>query len=398
MDNQGQGPSTVHDTTIDQRENGVSFEAGEGVTNTSQISDGNLLDTSIPGISNRSIISTRGVRLPKINLPTFNGEQTQFQSFWQSFDCAVHSNEGISKVHKLNYLINALEGKAHRAIAGLQLKNENYDHAIKILKDRFGNKQQIISSHMQALLSLQGLPNERVSQLHLNFVQINTHVRGLETLGVTAERYGSLLIPIIMSRMQREITIQVARKITEDIWPIEEILDIIRHEIAAREYSENLVPEKRQPQNVYPKSIQGTARTFFTKGERRERTQERSITCYFCNGDHLSIDCQGVKDPQKRQELLKKPGRCYKCMKMGHTAKNCDKKCRKCSGNHHQAICFKASSESKIGKAVIATSKGDVKVMLQTARAYAFGEDKSKGVMVNVLLDGGSQKVTSQSN
>jgi len=29
--------------------------------------------------------------------------------------------------------------------------------------------------------------------------------------------------------------------------------------------------------------------------------------------------------------------------------------------------------------------------MLQTAKAFAFGEDKSKGVMVNVLLDGGSQ-------
>ena len=79
-------------------------------------------------------------------------------------------------------------------------------------------------------------------------------------------------------------------------------------------------------------------------------------------------------------------------MKTGYTAKNCDKKCRKCYGNHHQVICFKASSESKIEKTVTATSKGEVKVMLQTARAYAFGEDKSKGVMVNVLLDGGSQK------
>ena len=392
VDNQGQGPSTVHDTTIDQRENGILFEAGEGVMNTSQISDGNLLATSIPGISNRSILSTSGVRLPKINVPTFNGEQTQFQLFWECFDCAFHSNECISKVHKLNYLINALEGKAHQAIAGVQLKNENYDHTIKILKDRFGNKQQIISSHMQALLSLQGLPNERVSQLRLIIDQINTHVRGLDTLGVTAERYGSLLIPVIMSRMPKEITIIVARKITEDIWPIEEILDIICHEIEAREYSENLAPEKRQPQNLHPKSSQGTARTFGTKGERRERTQERSITWYFCDGDHLSIDCQGVKDPQERQELLNKAGRCYKCMKTGHTAKNCDKKCRKCSGNHHQAICFKARSESKIGKTVTATSKGEVKVMLQTARAYAFGEDKSKGVMVNVFLDRGSQK------
>ena len=140
-----------------------------------------------------------------------------------------------------------LEGKAHRAVVGLELKEENYDNALIILKERFGNKQQIISSHMQALLNLQGLPNEKVSQLRLIFDQINAHVRGLETLGVTAERYGSLLIPIIMSRMPSDITIQVARKIKEDIWPIDEILDIIKDKISAREYSEKVsVTDKGQ--------------------------------------------------------------------------------------------------------------------------------------------------------
>ena len=66
---------------------------------------------------------------------------------------------------------------------------------------------------MQALLNLQGLLNEKVSQLPPVFDQINTHVRGLGALGVTAKRHGNLLIPIIMSRMPKDITIPVARKI-----------------------------------------------------------------------------------------------------------------------------------------------------------------------------------------
>jgi len=234
VEQQSPGPSTVQATAVGLGASGVSLGAGDGALNISQIFDGNL---SIGGgNSTRSNTNSAniGVRLPKINLPTFNGEQTQFQTFWQSFDCAVHSNEGISKIHKLNYLLNVLEGKAHRAVAGLELKEENYDNAIKILKERFGNKQQIISSHMQALLKVQGLPNEKVSQLRLIFDQINAHVRGLETLGVTAERYGSLLIPIIMSRMPSNITIQVARKIKEDIWPIDEILDFIKDEISRK--------------------------------------------------------------------------------------------------------------------------------------------------------------------
>ena len=192
---------------------------------------------------------------------------------------------------------------------------------------------------MQALLKLQGLPNEKVSQLRLIFDQINAHVRGLETLGVTAEKYGSLLIPIIMSRIPRDITVQVARKIKEDIWPIDEILDIIKDEISAREYSEKItVTEKRQQQYAQTKSTPGALRTFLTKGERVDSNSEECPSCYFCHGEHLSIDCTEVKDPQRHQEILKKTGRCYKCMRTGHPAKNCNKRCRKCSGSHHQAM------------------------------------------------------------
>ena len=56
-----------------------------------------------------------------------------------------------------------LDGKAHRAVAGPEMKEENYD------EERFGHKQQVISSHIQALLKLQGLPNEKLSQLRLIF-------------------------------------------------------------------------------------------------------------------------------------------------------------------------------------------------------------------------------------
>ena len=117
VEQQSPGPSTVQATAVGLGASGVSLGAGDGALNISQIFDGNL---SIGGgNSTRSNTNSAniGVRLPKINLPTFNGEQTQFQTFWQSLDCAVHSNEGISKIHKLNYLLNVLEGKAHRAVA-----------------------------------------------------------------------------------------------------------------------------------------------------------------------------------------------------------------------------------------------------------------------------------------
>ena len=76
-------------------------------------------------------------RLPKLSLPKFRGDVTKWNTFWDSFQVAVHRNEGISNIDKFNYLNYVLEGVAARAIPGLTLTEVNYDAAVKLL--RFGH-------------------------------------------------------------------------------------------------------------------------------------------------------------------------------------------------------------------------------------------------------------------
>ena len=338
-----------------------------------------------------SVSSTNGVRLPKIELPKFNGDITRFNSFWQAFNCAVHSNDSISEVHKLNYLMNLLEGPAHRVVAGLELTEENYQNTIETLKTRFGNKQKIISAHMQALLKLQDCPSDKVTQLRFIYDKINVHVRGLESLGMSQESYGGLLIPIIMQRMPSEITIQVARKVTEDIWPIKEILEIIRCKIEARELGESVLASKqvnRQPQQAQVNRKQSipTTKSFVAN--------EQQGKCYLCSKDHLTIKWEEITDVDQRKALLLKAKRCFKCLKVGHFAKDCDRKCKKCGKGHHQVICNKSEGDTTeaFDRLVTATVKGKKEILLQTARAYSFGEDQSKKVAIDVLFDSGSQR------
>lgn len=42
-------------------------------------------------------------KLPKITLARFSGEPTKWQSFWDSFESAVHNNKSISSADKLNW-------------------------------------------------------------------------------------------------------------------------------------------------------------------------------------------------------------------------------------------------------------------------------------------------------
>ena len=55
-------------------------------------------------------VSQNASRLPKLTLPIFGGDPLKWQTFWDSFDSAVHSNNVLTNVQKLNYLRAHLEG------------------------------------------------------------------------------------------------------------------------------------------------------------------------------------------------------------------------------------------------------------------------------------------------
>ena len=83
--------------------------------------------------------SSQGItRLPKLNIPNFSGESLQWQSFWDCFEAAVHSNTCLTGVQKLNYLRAQLQGDAAKVVSGFLLSNANYEHSIALLTQRYG--------------------------------------------------------------------------------------------------------------------------------------------------------------------------------------------------------------------------------------------------------------------
>ncbi|XP_053398141.1 uncharacterized protein LOC128556614 [Mercenaria mercenaria] len=56
-------------------------------------------------------------KLPKLTLPTFDGDLTTWQTFWDSFESSVHLNASLSDVQKFNYLKSLLQGTASWCIS-----------------------------------------------------------------------------------------------------------------------------------------------------------------------------------------------------------------------------------------------------------------------------------------
>ena len=115
---------------------------------------------------------------------------------------AVHSNPKLSNIDKINYLKSLVEGPATAAIRGLPLTSENYNSARKILEERHGNKQLIISSHMDNLLKLLVVRSVNdVKGIRQLYDRTEINIRGLQGLGEEAQQYGSLLVPVLLSKV-----------------------------------------------------------------------------------------------------------------------------------------------------------------------------------------------------
>lgn len=370
------------------------------------------------------------VKLPKLTLKPFNGDITTWTTFWDSYESAIHNNEALSDIDKFNYLKSLLERAAREAISGLTLTSANYHEAISILKKRFGNKQQIISRHMDVLLNAEPvLSQHNLKGLRHLYDQIESHVRSLKSLGVSSESYGSLLSSVLLSKLPQELRLIISRKTSEDDWSLDNLMKEMEQEIEARERA-LASPTSPNQQGRRPIRDQHTASALLSG--------TTNPCCCYCRQAHSSDTCRIVTQVDARKEILRKSGRCFICLRRGHIGRECRSrsKCSKCCGRHHFTICSRMSREDakQTSPAVPTIDESSVRpvtlqtnpqtsslnpnatsfvappttsmyvsagktVLLQTARVLVYNPDAPQSSLeIRAVLDTGSQRsyVTNQ--
>ena len=195
--------------------------------------------TSLIGTPTSSVVGhghgTR-VKLPKLVPKKFNGDLTKWSTFWDSFESSIHHHPDLSDIDKFNYLCTLLEGTASEAISGLKLTSTNYREAITILQKRFGNKRQIITKHMDLLLNIDPVTSQHnLKGLRHLYDTVESQVRSLNALGVSADTYGSILSSVFVNKLPEELRLIVSRHVREDEWTLDAIMHVTEREIIARE-------------------------------------------------------------------------------------------------------------------------------------------------------------------
>ena len=312
----------------------------------------------------------------------------------------------ISDVDKFNYLKGCLKGESLSAVSGLTLSSENYEKAVGILKDRFGNEQVLISAHMESLLRIKKITSrDNVKGLRMLYNHVESCVRNLKSLKLDTSGYGSLLIPILKDRLPDEIAMIISRKFGEQIWTLDKVMEHFNSELRAQE---NCIasPSNKSVHDSHRKEGYYTTSGLFG--------QTSKVACVYCSREgHSSSKGTNVSNHQSRKAILRRSNRCFICLDTGHIAKNCKSSylSRKCkTGKHQISICEPAPADppranreedknintnvtTNDNEGLVAHASCDKNgILFQTARADILPVDDSVQVHTRILFDSGSQR------
>jgi hypothetical protein len=321
-------------------------------------------------------------KLPKLQLPKFDGTFLKWQEFWDSFTVAIHDNPSLKPVDKLNYLKCSLEGKAKQALEGLQVINENYDVAVKLLQDRFGDKGRVVKAHYNVLTEIPTSTNDPM-KLQSTYDKIEKSIRSLEALGENVE--SNLLVCLIKTKLPEETMFKLEEhKNPDESWSVSLLRKYLQWYITTRvsahedsgQSFQSSITKKNQPK---PHQYATTEGLFVGDGKKPTRN------CIFCNGSHWNDECFKFKTIQARKGKIK--GRCFTCFNKDHRSNNCQskKKCFHCKKEsaHHSSLCpdkfpigkiYQEGNTNSQGELAQMVQETSVEVPLQEGSLLAYGE------------------------
>ena len=276
-----------------------------------------------------------GVKLPKLEVPTFDGDILQWKSFWEQFVVSVHGRTNLSNSEKLVYLQQALKGGvAKQAIEGLSKSGDNYEEAVKCLQERYDRPRFIHQTHVKRILETPPLRDGSGRELRRLHDVVLQHLRALKSMEYDPSG------PFVTSMLELKLdsaTMFEWQKHTQTFTEVphyQELLEFI--DLRARASEASADSGKKS----------GGGNKKFTGGQRVASfagTADTTPTCVFCkSGKHPLYMCIKFKNlpHDKMLSTLKANDLCINCLKPGHFVRECKSshRCRKCQKSHHTLL------------------------------------------------------------
>jgi len=334
------------------------------------------------------------VRLPAIELPSFNGNFEQWISFKDLFQATVGSNSSLSGAQKLQYLKSAVKGDASSLIQSYQVTDDNYNEAWESLMERYDIKKDIVNAILKRLLNQSNLHKESVTGLQGLVDTTSECIRSLEVQGMPVQHWQEILAFIICEKLDPETRRHWTLTQTGvDLSKLAELLEFLKLHIRGLMSSSS-----SSKLHSHSSSKAGSS------SQRQVSTHHSSTSdkCAICKGNHAIYICQKFKalTAAERNSAAQRSNLCFRCLKSGHGRRDCKSshKCKHCNGTHssflHQEKASTSTTEKKSEASTFSSSLSnntdDSQILLSTAMCNVIDQAGQERI-VRVFIDGGSQ-------
>ena len=266
-----------------------------------------------------------GLKLPKLDVPTFDGSVILWRAFWEQFQISVHDQKSLSNSEKLVYLKHALkDGAARQVVEGLSRSGDQYAEAVACLQGRYDRPRLIHQAHVRAILEAPSLKDGDGRELRRLHDVVNQHLRALRSMDY--EPSGPFITSMLELKLDANTKFEW-QKFSQDTTDVPHYRDLLEFINLCAQASETSLPEqsKKQPFKSYS--------SFHTS------VDEFCVACK--TQKHPLYICHHFRSlPHEHKTLLVKNKMCFNCLKPGHFVSQCpsNQRCKKCQRPHHSLL------------------------------------------------------------
>ncbi|KAJ0171888.1 hypothetical protein K1T71_012651 [Dendrolimus kikuchii] len=316
------------------------------------------------------IPQSRVLPLPPLQLPTFDGQPTEWNSFYDLFKSLITNNEHLSEVEKFRYLLLSVKGEPYNLIKSLPVTNENYNNTVQILINRYENTRIVASKHLDRSIDLENLNDKNIHDLR-NLINIYfENITALKPLGFPIHSWDFVLLNILLRKLPDSVRTRFETSLPSpsEIPSVGELLDFLEKELmtfevmssAGRTMPHQVKPATiPQPQvrerrriplsrsltnarpEVAPRFASSTPRSYnvhaaiaidFESNDPSSASPShfKNINkCFYCKSTfHPLYRCEDSNQLPllDRKKIVANNKICINCLSVGHDVKNCNSK------------------------------------------------------------------------
>lgn len=296
--------------------------------------------------------STLTPKLPKINIPVFDGNLKQWPAFYDLFNSVIHTNPTLSDIEKFHYLTTSLKADALNLIKSIPLTAPNYQIAYDALKTRFQNKRVLATAYFNEIYLTQPIFKPTAKDIRRLIDTFSENLASLRGLNFDTNSWDFIIFNILLQKLDTKTRMDFEIEHSTVEFPTYAMLStFLNNQCKALESVEFMTPAskgKSEVANQNPRSkcqFKDTHRTdVLFNNNVLDKGQQNAVDrkCPLCTASHALYRCSLflAKSPHERLALVKSHNLCVNCMRSRHTVRNClsTVRCKMCNLQHHTLL------------------------------------------------------------